>query len=591
MATREEELLALTNRSNIDPERAAALMDIARAPAAPGRTGPGEGDTGARRAFASGVKEGLLDPLTIFGVDPEGVPLDETHEKVANFLGSAVGLAIGFIPFARGVGAVMKGAGLTARMSKPVADFVRFSTAGTIQAAGTAENLDEVPEMAALGLVLGASVDGLFLARALRGRKDLIEQTVNFAAPTAPTTGRVTSQLPDEAVTFAARPPRMNPSPDDPRALLGVGESGSFHIPADVLAKELTLLPRAHESPITVSSKVGALTDDNMSYEQAIATLGDVVDETVMIPGLADPTDVLQLARVRMPGAQIESRQVIKGKVHEVLIHNPIDEGSRLSPAQIKQWKETGFFSDQQVVYDGRTFYVGKERAADGRVQIRNREGTVVFAPRVTEVSVPLTPRVFNKNKAKINRMRNAATGRSDQMGFAYQTPSGGLMRGVADTSEYLEAESFESWIRSIQHELVRIQAASPDEAIQQYISARGIKGLVEIEEGITTNVRVFDQSTVQQFEQTVPTVGVVFDDVTVAPIESTGETAMISFRPSWKNGVIGNLRAQGFVEKEIKGFVDQLRMSEALRLQSAMDDEFQAVAQASRFQFFEGCI
>ena len=93
------------------------LLEILSSPAVGGVSRKRKKDTGLAGAFGAGVEFGIKEPFRLLGVEPREVELDETSEKVANFLGSMVGLGISFIPFAAGAGIVLRGIGLTARLS------------------------------------------------------------------------------------------------------------------------------------------------------------------------------------------------------------------------------------------------------------------------------------------------------------------------------------------------------------------------------------------------------------------------------------------------------------------------------------------
>ena len=177
--------------------------------------------TGLGDAFRGGVKHGVLAPFTVLGVDPGEQRLDTGLEKVVNFLGEFAGFGISFIPFVSGAGMVLRGVGLASRArnlgrtipalqeaiqaaratgrtslipglsadlsqavkSKSFYEFTRNTLAGAAQFAGTSEELKEVPRNLIEGAAFGAGIEALFLARAIRSRKGLLEPGTSLVAP------------------------------------------------------------------------------------------------------------------------------------------------------------------------------------------------------------------------------------------------------------------------------------------------------------------------------------------------------------------------------------------------------------------------
>ena len=177
--------------------------------------------TGLGDAFRGGVKHGLLAPFSVLGVDPGEQKLDTGLEKVVNFLGEFTGFGISFIPFVSGAGMVLRGVGLASRArnlgrtvpalqeaikaaratgrtslipglsadlsqavkSKAFYEFTRNTLAGSAQFAGTSEELEEVPRNLIEGAAFGAGIEALFLARAIRSRKGLLEPGTSLVAP------------------------------------------------------------------------------------------------------------------------------------------------------------------------------------------------------------------------------------------------------------------------------------------------------------------------------------------------------------------------------------------------------------------------
>ena len=177
--------------------------------------------TGVGDAFRGGLKHGVLSPFSVIGVDPGEQRLDTGLEKVANFLGEFAGFGISFIPFVSGAGMVLRGVGLASRArnlgrtipalqeaiktaratgrmtlipglsadlsqavkSKAFYEFTRNTLAGSAQFAGTSEELAEVPLHLVEGAAFGAGIEALFLARAIRSRKGLLEPGTSLVAP------------------------------------------------------------------------------------------------------------------------------------------------------------------------------------------------------------------------------------------------------------------------------------------------------------------------------------------------------------------------------------------------------------------------
>ena len=131
-------------------------------------------DIGVVRAFTKGVGEGILEPVAFLrGKTPEDERINSTTEKTAEFLGTMVGLGISFVPIAGGTGWILKGVGFTAGetlASKAAFNFARNVIAGSVQFGGSSEKLEDVPKNLVVGGVFGAAIEGIFLARAIRGR-------------------------------------------------------------------------------------------------------------------------------------------------------------------------------------------------------------------------------------------------------------------------------------------------------------------------------------------------------------------------------------------------------------------------------------
>jgi hypothetical protein len=136
--------------------------------------------------------------------------------------------------------------------------------------------------------------------------------------------------------------------------------------------------------------------------------------------------------------------------------------------------------------------------------------------------------------------------------------------------------------------EISRFEAPSIEDAARQYALTRGIRGLREVEDGITKRVHVFDQQTVSYVPEP-PRVGVTLDQGAVETLEN-GTRVLRSFVPGWENAIVGPLRQQGFAEKEIRNFLEKYTADEARRLERMMDSDLQAIAESSRLKFYGGC-
>lgn len=531
-----------------------------------------EKDIGVGGAFKAGVGRGLIEPFTIITGAPEvDQRIDETGEKVGEFLGSMVGLGISFIPFSAGTGLAMKGVGLAAKLSPELFRFVKFTAAGAAQFAGTSETLEDVPKNAVAGLAFGGAIEGLFFARALRARRG----QVNL------------NKLVDDG----------SPIPDMP-------------INPEHLGNEIAVSPAAGKSVRQMEIELNGLAGGDLSMEEVLVSLADEVSPTVRLGGLSDPETVAKFAQTRLPNAQVLTRTTQGGKVGEVLVHNPVDPEDVLDPKRIAQWKASGTMEGMEVIYKGKTYELtGMPLKAKDRIQLRNPENKAhVFAPLRNEVTFPRTPRIFTERANRLATLRAATQAAREKIGFVIPSRGEGLgRRGFVNVSEFDEVPSISQWLKDNAEELSSIQADSPEEALALFARNKGIKGLVVRDSGIATEVRVFDQDAVSfirepprpvateaqpgQAPTDFPTVGIVLDNATVTFDEATGKTLVHQFNPSWKNGIIPALRDQGVGEKEINSFLDMYYKRLTNESEKLMDPEFQRVLKASRAQYFEGCL
>lgn len=558
-----------------DPRR---LLEVAstltgvnvRQPTSPGIVG----------SFGSGVKEGFLMPLNVFGREGDELEMTRTSEKIAGVLGNFVGLGIGFYPFTKAAGLTLKGTGLAARLSPEVAEFVKYSMAGTVQAAGTAESLEDVPQQAALGFLAGVAIDGFFLSRAIKARTNDVGR-LGRAADTVDLEGLSSIEIDKKFPGLRARQQwgrsRLindgSPIPDVP-------------VSGTQLAKEIEIAPTGNNSVERLTDTLRGLSDDTKSLDEVLADLAVSHVETVKIPGLRTSYTLVQYAQRKFPEAQVLSRKVkLAGEdVHEVLIHNPIHADARLTANQITQWNETGFFEGMGLIHNGNMYKATGKKIAPGHVQLQSLDGRFVFAPLKTDIVNLLTPKVFSAQGERFELMRMGVFN-NNEIGFAITSRQGKrTIQGTADTGEYLQL-SLKEYVETHRQAITQIEAPDLMTAVKQVALARGDKGLTEVEHGITKRVIIFDESTVNRTAKFKNKVGETVDNAEFGP---NGE--LLSFEPSWQNGIIAPLKRQGFEEKEIRTFLEIHTTNEARRLESVMDSDFQTLAQSSRAQFFEGC-
>jgi len=597
-------------------------------------------DVGVFRAFTGGVTEGFLEPLTVFGREGEGLHLDEASEKIANALGTFVGLGIGFIPIAAGTGLVLKGIGVAKALRgigvvatetgerAVLYNFVRNTLAGGVQIGGISEELKDVPGNVAFGLAIGGAVEGVFLARALRGNR-------GFKNP---------KKLFDDG----------SPVPDVP-------------VDVDQLAKGAELSPGLNKSAREMEDILPQLLtgEGGLDYDQLLLAVAKDHTEFIRLPGMSldNAKNAITAARKSMPGARVFLRSTQKGKFNEVLVHNPLDPTDHLSARQVEQWKAIGFYDGQPVIYSGEVHSAtGIATKAADRVQIRTLRGRVaVLEPGAAEVARPLAFNSFSTSAARNTTLTKAAESAKTKIGFVIPSSgrTAGLLRakrGFVDTTGFEQVRSFEEFTSRYSAELAQIQAPSPEEAILLLAQRKGIKGVVIRNEGVIENVHVFEQSVVSYVrepprvvagqrvtkprpvgvppverraldtraevdrlikesdspeelirrlrltgEQTgfeaavvpevaseIPSVGLHLDNA-VTTTTPEGRTVLQSFTPSWKNSIVPALRAEGVPEKEIQSFLDAQFARMTREMESSLDSEFLAIKNASEIQF-GGC-
>jgi len=571
--------------------------------------------TGAARAFSAGLGSGLTEPFRLLGLKADEVEIEGASEQVANFLGAMVGLGISFVPFAFGIGIILKGLGLTAKVaggaitvqeaarSQALVNFVRNTAAGATQFAGAAEEIGDVPRNLAAGAVFGGAIEGVFLARAMRGRAGAVSK----------------AKLLDDG----------NPVPDVP-------------VDLDRMVQEIEISPSVNKITERMTEELNGIFPENKPYTEVITDLLGEHTETVRLTGLSleGSGKITSYAKENFPSAQVLVRSTKAKGVHEVLIHQPFDPQDAMTSGQVAQWKATGFAKGEEVRYKGEVFEVAPGQAVEGQIQIRVPYSKAqVFAVPIEEVTKPTTTRFFKESLARSRGLRAAIESMDDRVGFvvAGRTAGQTARRGFVDVSEFETAKSFDDFGKQFVDELANVQAASPEEAVGIIAAERGIPGLRIVDDGVTTRVHVFDQGKVgfvgepavvaKNISETrpirttpepsdlglppasirsaveadarrrgvaapvgpsapteVPNLGLVIDD---AVMTQAGEIQ--SFTPSWKNSISAPLREAGFPEKEIAQYLDLYAANTSKRLDSLLDPEFQAIKNASVIQF-GGC-
>lgn len=577
-----------------------------------GFTNPPPVDPTLAQSFFTGIRNGFLSPLNIFGVEQRELELDEANEKIGSFMGELLGFGIGFIPFGlvpaggamRAAGAAfrMQGVGFMAPMNPVVRQFVKFTLGGAIQSAGTAETAEDVPKSALIGAATGAVIDGFFLARALKARPRGGTDLIIPDRSAKPIVGNIRDLPPD-----APEMPSWRVDKDDiiyPIAALPTGRkllpssTGGELVRTDVLRQEIRLFPTETKQLPEISTTVNGL-KQNKTYEEVLTDLVNInYVESVVLEGVQPSMtrSLVKTVRERAPNAQILTRNVIKGEIDEVFVHNPTDSESLLRPDQIARWLEGNPIPGQEALYRGTVYKATGLTTREGFIQLESLEGKSVFAANRTEVTLPITPRLFDNFSSKVPTYRHMALtlkARADDIGFTIQSsdPESLLTtvkRGVVNTNNFVEMESIDDFMRIHGADIARTQAPDLGEALRIFARTKGIPGLKEVQGGRVVKYHVFDQSRVKYISDP-PRVGVDVDQ-SVARLSPEGTYELLSFEPSWKNQITGPLRANGFAEKDIQMFIEQRALDDARNIESIMDDEFINAANAARAQFLEGC-
>ncbi|MEK0325051.1 MAG: hypothetical protein QQN63_05040 [Nitrosopumilus sp.] len=517
-------------------------------------------DVGVVRAFGAGLEKGIKEPFRLLGVEPREVELDETSEQVANFLGAMVGLGISFVPFMAGTGIVLRSIGFTAKLagagataievaqaarSQALFNFVRNTAAGTIQFAGTAEEISEVPKQAAIGAAFGAGIEGLFLLKAMRGRRGAVGK----------------EKLVDTG----------NPNADVP-------------VDIDRITAEIQVSPSVDKTTSQMTLELDGAFQQNKSWNEIVADLTDAHIETGLYTALSrkGAVDIVAYAKKNFPSPQVLSRETQAKGVHEVMIHQPFDPANVLTKQQLAEWNATGFASGERLIYGGTTVEAtGGISPKLGFVSVRQplskgtRQGVPFLAP-VEEVTRPMATRFFNKSAIRDQKLRDTVRSMDDRIGFVVpastvaEGASLSARRGFADVAEFETATSFGEFAKQFKDELASVKASSPEEAVAILAAKRGIPGLRIVDDGVTTRVHVFDQGKVsfisepprvaKNLDGTTP-VGVVTTG-TGPPVTSIGPLPIIGLG----KGKTARLPRPGEVTLEIASDIESGRLLPAVR-------------------------
>jgi len=517
------------------------------------------------------------------------------------------------------------GAGVTAKeaaRSQALFNFVRNTAAGTIQFSGTAEEFGEVPSRAAAGAAFGAAIEGIFLGRAMLGRRGAVNK----------------ASLLDDG----------NPVPDVP-------------VDVDRMVSEIEISPSTSKTAERMAQELDGTFTQNKPYNEVITDLLSEHIETARFTGLSreGADDILAYAKTNFPSAQRLSRVTQAKGVYEAFIHQPFDPSGRLTKKQLEQWKATGYAAGEQLTYANRPYAATGVPVAEGFVQLRDpfSRRPITFAAPVEEVTRPITTHIFPQTQVveatRNSVLRQAVADIDNRIGFVVPASTVGrgaalsARRGFVDVSEFATAPNFREFAKQFTDDLASVQAATPEEAVGILAERAGIPGLRIVDEGVTTRVHIFDQKKVgfvseppavktsaevrdigipptsllapgrvgepllRPFEEgaaleaaqilerqallrqapeaipsptEIPNLGLILDD---AVMSQAGEIQ--SFVPSWKNSISAPLREAGIPEKEIQQFLDLYSINTSRRLDALMDPEFQAIKNASEIQF-GGC-
>ena len=462
-------------------------------------------DVGTLRAFGGGIKSGFLEPLSVLGLEIEEAELDETSEKVANLLGTFIGFGVGFIPFMAGTGWALKGFGLTkawagaavkagteipkltralaiakaapftvgkaekvaaasiqlnqAVKSKALYSFTRNTIAGSVQFAGMADEIEDVPKQLAIGAAFGTVVEGAMLGWAIRGRRLKINDKKFFE------TG--------------------NPNPDMP-------------LDAATRQAENVVAPSTSDTPATVSVKLEALLNGETYDGVKAAIIKNDLVETMTFPALSEEgagTVVADLSE-RLSQAQVLRRETRTKGVHEVMAFNPFDPEDLLTPAQIKEWERTGFFSGQGVLYRRGLWEVTGKGAVEGRIQLKvPMSKRQVFAASIDEVTVDPEGRIFRSPQRMRAKVAALLQGQENKVGVVLAEGEESARRYIVNIEDFVPMTEavYKDWVKEFAEQIGKEEFPSAQEAIAILAERKGIPGVTITENGRPVRYIIFD--------------------------------------------------------------------------------------------------
>lgn len=578
-----------------------------------------EEDVGFFRSYAAGVKQGLLEPLTLVMGKPESdLTLDDFSEQAGNMLGMFTGLGIGYIPFAYASGVVLRGVGLTAKLAPEVASFIKHTAAGTVQAAGTAESLDEVPERAAMGFAAGVVIDGLLLSRSMAQRNNFNGMpSDNPSVALASYKNKPRGNLDDDVPTMRAWRVDRNAQASEATDLVvmdgtNVPSTGGRWVkrvnlldnpiarlnappPSEVVALENALYPALGDGAEKIRGLLPGLTDKTLSFQEVVADLSRVFNETIVIPATNEVDKLSAYVARQFPDAQVLSRRIFSDdpKWHEVLVHNVDDVGSKLTPQQINQWQKTGFFDGLEVEYRGKRYEATGGATAPGRIQIRDpKNRTTVFAPNAIDVSKPVLARVTKlaaERQARITAVLDEELSRT--IGFRVAMPDGTARQGIVNTEGFVRTPSYGAYFEANKDQILGrgVSAENVPQAVLEHANMMGVKGIIFEEHGLVRSVRIIDPESVVPLVDG-PALGQQLDNAVLGP-DAAGRPILNEFTPSWRNNVEAVMRSQNVPPKEIAHYMDLYEEKLARQAENLLSPEFKNVLNAQRANYRGGCM
>lgn len=394
------------------------------------------------------------------------------------------------------------------RTPGPLYYFVRNSIAGAAQFAGTYESLEAIkedPKDILYGAAFGAAIEGAFLYKALRSRAGSV-------VTLPPPSGGAAAGPPTGPLRLGpGQPPRITPpnvegslGPSSvPLMRLGPGRY-VFGPSPRILGKEITLIPNEGKTAERMDFELkGLFGQEEPNVNQIITSLTRDFETSAIVSELDDATaDLIEVGFKNDPSRTVVLRRRNQGK-NELLVHNPVDEADILTPVQREQWKSMGVFENLEAIYQNRSFAYTGVKVAEGRVQIRdiNNPGRV-FAPKIEDVSTPINPKVYTESRRRVSILQEALRSVDNAVGFVIPSNKDGFVRRGEIALEGFEEGSIADFRNRYRNELRGINANTPEEAIQILANRRGIKGMVERQNGVITNVHIFDQGSVRYVKE-----------------------------------------------------------------------------------------